>query len=61
MTCGSCGGSHVGKCPGVRRICGECGAAFIAGAGWYNHFLCSLGCCAVRRAKLAPPLEEPDY
>lgn len=54
MSCNTCGGNHVGQCPGVKRKCGECGKSYIAGNGWYNHFLCSPSCCAVRRANLAP-------
>lgn len=59
--CGSCGGNHVGKCSGVKRTCGECGASFIAGNGWHNHFLCSFSCCATRRAKLNPIQDDDGY
>ena len=63
MKCGSCGGEHVGKCPGVGRKCRECGKSFTAGNGWPNHFLCSFKCCDAVRAKLAapPPTIEEDF
>jgi hypothetical protein len=61
MACGTCGGNHVGTCPGVSCRCRGCGRQYVAGNGWYNHFYCGPGCCAVRRAELNPVVEEDDY
>lgn len=60
MSCSTCGGNHVGSCPGVSCKCIICGREFVAGNGWHNHYLCSVSCCEARRAELAPPEEDDD-
>lgn len=61
MACSSCGGNHVGRCPGVHRVCGECKQTFIAGNGWHNHSLCSSRCCSARREKVKPTYNNEEY
>lgn len=50
----------------LTKTCGECGRRYEVDIGyipivhWHNHFLCSPGCCAVRREKVAER-EKPRF